>query len=118
MVKVMPVIQMTTMTAYLILLELSQTQTNPLDPDHDDDGVIDSLDNCKLIFNDQTNTDRDLANAGIPVPPDDEGDACDTDDDNDTVNDIDDVNSVDHIAAKIQMEIPVTIALYLQVLIF
>ena len=74
--------------------ELSQTQTNPLDPDHDDDGVIDSIDNCKLIFNDQTNTDRDLANAGVPVPPDDEGDACDTDDDNDTVNDIDDVNSV------------------------
>ncbi|MAD60256.1 MAG: hypothetical protein CMH49_01920, partial [Myxococcales bacterium] len=74
--------------------ELSTTQTNPLDPDHDDDGVIDSLDNCKLIFNDQTNTDRDLANAGVPVPPDDEGDACDVDDDNDTVNDIDDVNSV------------------------
>ena len=74
--------------------ELSTFQTNPLDPDHDDDGVIDSIDNCKLVFNDQTNTDRDLANAGVPVPPDDLGDACDTDDDNDTVADIDDVNDV------------------------
>ena len=74
--------------------ELSVIGTSPFDPDHDDDGVLDNIDNCPLIFNDQTNTDKDLeANPFIPIVGDNLGDACDTDDDNDTVDDIDDVNS-------------------------
>jgi cysteine-rich repeat protein len=72
--------------------ELSVFGTSPFDPDHDDDGVMDSIDNCPLIFNDQTNTDRDLEAApNSPVVGDDQGDACDLDDDNDGVDDVDDV---------------------------
>jgi hypothetical protein len=53
---------------------------------------MDSIDNCPLIFNDQTNTDRDLEAApNSPVVGDDQGDACDLDDDNDGVDDVDDV---------------------------
>jgi len=47
------------------------------DPDDDNDGIVDAIDNCPLAYNpDQTDTDGD----GI-------GDACDDDDDNDTVPD-------------------------------
>jgi hypothetical protein len=46
----------------------------PLDPDADDDTLLDGMDNCVLVPNaNQTNTDGDS-----------EGDACDSDDDNDS----------------------------------
>jgi len=46
-----------------------------VDPDDDNDGILDELDNCPLVYNPaQTNTDK---------PADNLGDACDPDDDND-----------------------------------
>jgi cysteine-rich repeat protein len=60
------------------LFELSQSNTDPFDPDHDDDGDIDGLDNCPLVPNaNQLNTD------GQP----DGGNACDDDDDDDGLSD-------------------------------
>jgi len=48
-----------------------------VDPDDDNDGVLDDKDNCPLVKNaDQSDADGD-----------DEGDACDPDDDNDGVDD-------------------------------
>jgi cysteine-rich repeat protein len=71
--------------------ELTTTSTSPFDPDHDDDGIIDSLDNCRLVPNpNQINTDKARNANGDPVPADEEGDACDSDDDNDTIIDNDD----------------------------
>jgi len=58
--------------------------------DRDEDDVADNEDNCPDTFNpDQGNTDR--TNESLPGYPagDDQGDACDTDDDNDGVSDVD-----------------------------
>lgn len=53
---------------------------DPVDPDDDNDSVIDANDNCPLTFNpNQTDTDGDTL-----------GDACDLDDDNDGVPDSED----------------------------
>ncbi len=49
-----------------------------LDPDDDDDGVLDPNDNCQLKYNpDQLDSDEDTL-----------GNACDTDDDNDGIGDL------------------------------
>jgi hypothetical protein len=64
-------------------------ETNLKDPDTDDDGVIDGEDNCPFVSNaDQSNVDAQLAqdpNSG--VNGDEDGDACDNDDDNDGLSD-------------------------------
>jgi hypothetical protein len=55
--------------------------------DFDEDGILDFLDNCPLIFNtDQNNTDRALATVGANVLADDLGNACDDDDDGDSLS--------------------------------
>jgi hypothetical protein len=62
--------------------ELSQkpkTNKNPPPPDTDEDGIIDSADNCPDVPNDQTDTDADG-----------QGDACDMDDDGDGISDYQD----------------------------
>ena len=52
-------------------------QADCVDPDDDNDGILDGVDNCPLAANqDQLNTDQDAF-----------GNACDPDDDNDTVID-------------------------------
>ena len=57
------------------------------DPDGDNDGVLDTEDNCPGVPNpDQTNTDGDAL-----------GDACDPDDDNDGVSDKDDAFPTDPV---------------------
>ena len=48
--------------------------------DSDDDSVMDSSDNCVIVFNPQQ----------LNFDSDEEGDACDTDDDNDTILDTED----------------------------
>ncbi len=54
------------------------TLPDSLDPDDDNDGVNDDVDNCQLVKNaGQTNTDN------VNGEGDDQGDACDPDDDND-----------------------------------
>jgi hypothetical protein len=51
-----------------------------IDPDDDNDGILDTLDNCPTVANtEQTNSDNDLV-----------GDACDLDDDNDGSPDTED----------------------------
>ncbi len=63
--------------------------TDPLDPDSDDDGFEDGIDNCPAAFYEETGQsgyNPDQANAD----GDFRGDACDTDDDNDGVLDVDD----------------------------
>jgi len=53
------------------------TQADCVDPDDDNDGINDGVDNCPLVFNtNQNNNDGD-----------DQGDLCDPDDDNDSVGD-------------------------------
>ena len=50
-----------------------------IDPDDDNDGILDALDNCPKDYNPgQVNTD---------YPGDNQGDACDSDDDNDEIFD-------------------------------
>jgi hypothetical protein len=56
-----------------------KTNKEPPPPDTDEDGIIDSSDNCPNVPNDQTDTDGDG-----------EGDACDTDDDGDGISDYQD----------------------------
>ena len=58
------------------------TETDPLNPDTDDDGVLDNVDNCALTNNgDQQNTDADLVASGNTlITADSLGDACDDDD--------------------------------------
>ncbi len=68
------------------------TLPDSLDPDDDNDGVNDDVDNCQLIKNaDQTNTDKMLPGGGDAL-----GDACDPDVDDDThlnTVDVDDNNN-------------------------
>jgi len=62
-----------------------------LEGDLDSDGILDSVDNCPLIFNpDQNNTDKDFELADNDAPffvGDELGDLCDDDDDNDGFSD-------------------------------
>ena len=54
----------------------------PVETDSDGDGISDDVDNCPTVSNvDQTNTDKEF------VGGDDQGDACDNDDDADGVED-------------------------------
>jgi hypothetical protein len=63
--------------------EFAQCVVAGIDPDADNDGVSDAVDNCPLVFNPapQANTDGDT-----------QGNACDADDDNDKVYDDDEAN--------------------------
>jgi hypothetical protein len=64
--------------------------------DLDEDGILDFLDNCPLVFNtDQNNTDKALAAGGEDVAADDLGNACDDDDDGDGIPDANDLCPVD-----------------------
>ena len=59
------------------LKDVDETETNPLNPDTDSDGVGDATDNCPVKANaDQGDADTDG-----------QGDACDNDDDNDGLSD-------------------------------
>lgn len=56
-----------------------------IDPDDDNDGILDAADNCPVVGNvNQLNTDGD---SYLPADPMTGGDACDTDDDGDNVLD-------------------------------
>ncbi len=58
-----------------------------IDPDVDNDGVPNELDNCRLVPNDdQNNNDFELEESSAVM-----GDACDDDDDNDKIPDLIDV---------------------------
>ena len=61
---------------------------NKADTDDDNDGVLDTADNCPLAANaDQTNLDKETQ-----INPDELGDVCDDDDDGDGIDDDEDVD--------------------------